>query len=303
MLRAANRAISDADRNVATLRNQRDVFDVEKPVAAGDADSNPSDAFLLHTRTLMHLKEKQDELREDVEALSRERREADAECEKLQKKRGKADRVSNARGHLTRIEQAVEDIQKVLSDGSRSDLERAINKIASQVLLRNYTIHLTPNFDIEARQNGIEIGGSSSDHSWVTFAFVGAISGLIGTYDKKLDNMDEAGSVELEPGAGYPLVLDAPFSPFGETYSTEFAERLPDLAPQSVLIVRADQLAHLEPILGAGPGKTRAYLMCLHGPPTADKQEIPWRDGSKRTYVKPSDHLDNVRTTLEELPL
>lgn len=302
-LRAASKAISDADRDVATWRSKRDEFDAENPVAAGDADSNPTAAFLNHTRNLVHLKERQDELREEVEKLSRERRGADAKCDRLQRMRGKADRVSNARGHLTHIEQAVEDIQKVLSDGSRSDLERAINKIASQVLLRDYTIHLTPDFDIEARQNGIEIGGSSSDHSWVTFAFVGAISGLIGTYDRKLGSMDEAGSVELEPGAGYPLVLDAPFSPFGETYATEFAERLPDLAPQSVLIVREDQLAHLEPILNAGPDKTRAYLMCLHGPPSADKQEIAWRDGSKRAYVRPSDSWDNVRTTLEELPL
>ena len=303
LLRAASETISDADRDAATWRNKCDEFDAENPLAAGDADSNPSEAFLNHARTLMGLEENLDERRKEVEALSRKKREAEEECEKLKKKRSKADTVSNARGHLTRIEQAVEDIQKVLSDGSRNDLERAINKIASQVLLRDYTIHLTENFDIEARQNGIEVGGSSSDHSWVTFAFVGAVSGLIGTYDRKLASMDEAGSVELEPGAGYPLVLDAPFSPFGETYATEFAERLPDLAPQSVLIVREDQLVHLEPILGAGPDKTRAYLMCLHGPPSADKLEIQWRDGSNRVYVRPSDSWDNVRTTLEELPL
>ena len=303
LLKAANKAISDADRNVATWLNKRDEFDAENPATAGDADSNPGAAFLLHTRTLEQLKIKQGDLRAEIEALARQRRDADNKCEKLQKKRGKADKVSNARGHLTRIEQAVEDIQKVLGDGSRSDLERAINKIASQVLLRDYTIHLTPNFEIEARQNGIEIGGSSSDHAWVTFAFVGAVSNLIGTYDRKLHNMDEAGSIELEPGAGYPLVLDAPFSPFGETYAAEFAERLPNLAPQSVLIVREDQLDHLQPILSAGSDKTRAYLMCLHGPPTADMQEIPWVDGTKRTYVKPSDDPSFVRTTLEELPL
>ena len=303
LLEFANKAISDADRDVAICRNKRDEFKAENPLTAEGIDSNPTDAFLQHTDTLEHLNEELDKLREKVEGLSSEKRDAEAKCEKLQGMQGKADRISNARGHLTHIEQAVEDIQKVLIDGSRNDLERAINKIASQVLLRDYTIHLTPNFEIEARQNDIEIGGSSSDNSWVTFAFVGAISGLIDTYDRKIDSMDKAGSIELEPSAGYPLVLDAPFSPFGETYATEFAERLPDLAPQSVLIVREDQLAHLEPILSAGPTKTRAYLMCLHGSPTAEKQEITWRDGSTRTYVKPSDSWDNVRTTLEELPL
>ena len=303
VLRTVNIAIFDADREVATWLTKRDEFDEEHPVAAGEADSNPSAAFLFHTRNLMQLRTKQDELKVDVAALSQKKHDAQKDCENLQKKRKKADEVSNARGHLTRIEQAVEDIQKVLSDGSRSDLERAINEIASEVLLRDYTIHLTSNFYIEARQNGIEIGASSSDRAWVTFAFVGAVSNLIGTYDRKLDNMDEAGNIELEPGAGYPLVLDAPFSPFGETYAAEFAERLPELAPQSVVIVREDQLAHLAPILGAGPDNARAYLMCLHGPPTTEKQEISWRDGSKRAYVKPSDDPNYVHTTLEELPL
>ena len=303
VLRAADKALADAHRNMATWLDKREDFDADNPGVSGDADSDPTAAFLNHTRTLEQLKKMQNALRADVDALSRERRDADNEYDKLKKRRGKADKVSNARGHLTRIEQAVEDIQKELSDGSRGDLERAINTIASEVLLRDYTIHLTPNFDIEARQNGIDIGGSSSDHSWVTFAFVGAISGLIDAYDRKLDRMDEAGNIELEPGTGYPLVLDAPFSPFGEKYAAEFAERLPGLSPQSVLIVREDQVVHLEPILGAGPDKARAYLMCLHGPPTVDKQEIPWRDGSRRAYVKPSDNPNNIRTVLEELPL
>ncbi len=302
-LRAADIAIADAHRDMATWLSKREEFDADNPGVGGDAGSDPTTAFLNHTRTLEQLKIKQNELRASVESLSRERRDADNEYDRLKKRRGKADKVSNARGHLTHIEQAVEDIQKELSDGSRSDLERAMNTIASEVLLRDYTIHLTPNFDIEARQNGIDVGGSSSDHSWVTFAFVGAISGLIDAYDRKLDNMDEAGNIELEPGTGYPLVLDAPFSPFGEKYAADFAERLPGLSPQSVLIVREDQLVHLEPILGAGPGEARAYLMCLHGPPTADKQEIEWRDGYKYAYVRPSEDPNNIRTVLEELPL
>ena len=303
VLRAANEAIADAHRSMATWGTKLDEFYAENPAVEGDSGSNPLNAFIQHSRTLENLNREQSDLREHVDALARARREADNQYDKLKKKRGQADEVSNARGQLTRIEAAVEDIQVELSDGSRRDLQRAINKIASEVLLRDYTIHLTENFDIEARQNGINIGGSSSDHSWVTFAFVGAISGLIDMYDRELDNMDEAGNIELKPGAGNPLVLDAPFSPFGERYAAEFADRLPDLAPQSVLIVREDQLAHLEPILNAGPDKTRVYLMCLHGPPTAEKQEIPWRDNSRRAYVIPSDDPNNIRTVLEELPL
>ena len=303
VLRAANDAIADAHLSMATWRSKLDEFHADNPAVGGDAGSNPLNAFIQHSRTLEKLERDQNDLRAHVDTWFRKRREADNQYNKLKKRRGQADEVSNARGHLTRIEQAVEDIQAELSDGARRDLERAINTIASEVLLRDYTIHLTENFEIETRQNGVEVGGSSSDQSWVTFAFVGAISGLSAAYDKIIDNMDEAGNIKLELGTGYPLVLDAPFSPFGKEYAAEFAERLPGLAPQSVLIVREDQLVHLEPILDAGADKTRAYLMCLHGPPTVDKQEITWRNGFKHAYVKPSDDPNNIRTELEELPL
>ena len=303
VLRDANSAISNAHRQMATWHGKLDEFDEDNPSVGEDVGSDPFKAWKKWTHQYGEHTNRQKEL-EDLKAeLSKERREATTECEKLREKRGKADDISKARAHLTRVEQVVEDIQKALRDGSRGDLERAINTIASQVLLRDYTIHLTPNFDIQARQNGIDVGASSSEHAWVTFAFVGAITGLIDAYDRRLESMGDAGKVSLQPGDGYPLVLDAPFSPFGEEYATEFAKRLPGLAPQSVLIVREDQLHYLDPILDAGSDKVRAYLMCLYGRPTADRQEIQWRDGSNRAYVKPSGDPDNVRTTLEELPL
>ncbi|MCY3635519.1 MAG: AAA family ATPase [bacterium] len=303
VLRAANKAISDAHRDMATWLGERDEFDADNPSVGEDASSDPFTAWKKWTGQHEQLKSRQKKLEDRKEELSKERREAATQFERLLEKRGKADNISKARGHLARVEEAVEDIQRALSDGSRGDLERAINQIASQVLLRDYTIHLTPNFDIEARQNGIDVGASSSEHAWVTFAFVGAITGLIDAYDRRLDSMGDAGNVSLEPGDGYPLVLDAPFSPFGEDYAKEFAKRLPGLAPQSVLIVREDQLDYLGPILDAGPTKVRAYLMCLYGRTTAEKQEIIWRDGSSRAYVKPSDDTDDVRTVLEELPV
>lgn len=303
VLREANKAISDAHRQMATWLDKLDEFDEDNPSVGEDAGSDPFKAWKKWTRQYEGHINRQKELEGKKAELSKERREAATKFEKLLEKRGKADNISKARAHLTRVEQAVEDIQRALREGSRGDLERAINTIASQVLLRDYTIHLTPNFDIEARQNGIDVGASSSEHAWVTFAFVGAITGLIDAYDRRLESMGDAGKVSLEPGDGYPLVLDAPFSPFGEEYATEFAKRLPGLAPQSVLIVREDQLHYLNPILDAGPDKVRAYLMCLYGRPTADRQEIQWRDGSNRAYVKPSGDPDNVRTTLEELPV
>ena len=136
---------------------------------------------------------------------------------------------------------------------------------------------------------------------------MGALAGLIDVYNRDLERMDEAGNIELQVGTGYPLVLDAPFSPFGEEYATQFADRLPSLVPQSVIIIREDQVHHLAPIMTGG-AEVRAYLMCFHGPRADIHQTIKWGDGDswgdgcERAYVRPAEHPARVRTELVELP-
>lgn len=303
LLGNCNIALANAHRKMSNWNRQLEEFLSEHPNPTRSFGSEPHKAFLQHTHTLEGLRKQQASLLERETILIGERRAADMKYDSLTTKKGIADKISKARGQLIRIEQTVEDILRVLRDSSRKDLERAINQIAKDVLLRDYSIHLKEDYTIEARQDGMEIGGSSSDNAWITFAFVGAISKLMDMYDKKLSNLDEAGNIELDLEAGYPLVLDAPFSPFGETYASDFAERLRDLAPQSVLFVRADQIRFLEPILHPDSALTRVYLMCLHGPPSTEPQAIPWRDGSERAYVLPADNHISVRTELKELPL
>ena len=305
-LRAAAAAMHDAHAEMKTQLSKRLAFDEEHPLVHHDAP--PEDPF----ETWKHFKRIHDDLDREQGNLKRQRaellqqkRDAAHERDRVQRQHGKADNARRARTHLERVEQAVEDLQNHVRPRSRADIERAINDIARDVLLRDYTIRLTPDFELEPRQNGIRIGAASSDRAWVTFAFVGAIAGLIEKYNQ-FEEMDEAGNVKLEQGHGYPLVLDAPFSLFGDQYATSFAERLPQLVPQAVVIIRGDQIRHLDPIMTSNT-RVRGYLMCLYGPRDIH-QEIAWGDGtswgdgSTRPYVMQAETPEGVRTEIVELP-
>lgn len=305
MLIAVEKEIHNAHRAMTTWRDKRDAFDEDNPRLQQPLGANPIDTWQKYLRMGTALEGRQESLEKEEASLSRAKRDTENRYERLRRAQGKADDVAEARGHLYRIERAIEDLKKLLRDGSRRDVERAINKIAQEVFLRDYTISLTPDFDIEVHQDGISVGASSSERAWVTFAFVAALAGLIEKYDK-LTRMDEAGEIELELGSGYPLVLDAPFSPFGDDYASQFAERLPSLGNQAVLIIRDDHLDHLAPIMDRHLD-TRAYLMRFHGPRDIEQTITwgdgeTWGDGSERIYVKPAGDGALIRTELVELP-
>ena len=305
LLSAAETAIHDAHRDMTKWRDKRDAFDEDNPQMPRSVDANPVDTWRKYLRISTELEAKQTRLEREEERLSQEKRDAENKYEQLRRAKGKADDVAEARGRLYKVERAIEDLKKLFRDGSRRDVERAMNKVVREVFLRDYTISLTADFDIEVRQDGLNVGASSSERAWVTFAFVAAIAGLVEKYDK-LTRMDQAGQIELELGSGYPLVLDAPFSPFGDDYATQFAERLPSLGNQSVLIIREDHLDHLAPIM-TGSVEVRAYLMRFHGPRNVEKTITwgdgdQWGDGSERVYVKPADDPSQIRTELVELP-
>jgi DNA sulfur modification protein DndD len=305
VLRAAETAISDAHRDMTTWHDKREQFDEDNPQLSRSVGANPVETWKKYLRMSNELEDKQKDLERDERRLSREKSDAQNKYEQLRRAKGKADAVAEARGRLFKVERVIEDLKRLLRNSSRRDVERAINKIVREIFLRDYTISVTSDFDIEVRQDGLNVGASSSERAWVTFAFVAAIAGLVEKYDK-LVRMDEAGEIELDLGSGYPLVLDAPFSPFGDAYATQFAEKLPNLGNQSVLIIRDDHLDHLGPIM-TGSVDVRAYLMQFYSPREVE-QTITWGDGSlwgdgsKRTYVKPADDSSQVRTELVELP-
>lgn len=303
-LQGAQTAIHDAHGRRKTLEDELKEFDEQNPIPEW-AGSDPSETWRQYQRKYTELRQEQEILEASREELLQKRREAERKFNRLTRQQDSADKVAGARGHLQNLENTIEDLHTLFSSRAREDTQRLMNSIARDVFFRNYTIQLTDGFDLHVQQDGLDVGASSGESAWVTFAFVGALANLIDQYGD-LKNMAEAGASELKPGSGYPLVLDAPFSPFGEELATQFAERLATLVPQSVVIIREDQIRHLNPIM-TGEASVAAYLLCLYGPRDDVKQTITWGndrwgDKSVRPYVQPAGDPSKVRTEILALP-
>lgn len=265
------RAAANAEGERRRLANRMLELRNKQPDIGSHADPRTTmEAWQQTTQKVMNLKTELQALAEVLPRLERRKNEVEQGLQRLLKKDGDARTVGRARELLSNVESALTTIQKSIRAAARQDVERAMNRHYSAALLKNYSISLLQDFRFEIRDQGTghPVGASSSETALATFAFVGAIAGLMPVYanlDQLLPKGDgkSVGGVEADLSRAYPVVLDSPYSPFGADYSARFSNKLPDLLPQSIIIVREDHLRYVEPMLKAGRVGA-AYILRLH---------------------------------------
>jgi hypothetical protein len=265
------RAAAEAEGLLRRLKNREMELLNKKPDLGSHADPKATmEAWQKATQSVVHLNAELQTLEPKLAELERKKDEAERNYQKQLAKVSDAQTVSRARAMLSKVEATLTTIQKAIRAAARQDVERAMNRFYSSLLLKDYSIALSNEFrfqihDVKTRN---QVGASSSETALATFAFVGAIAGLMPVYanlDQLLPKGDNksVGRLQADISRAYPVVLDAPYSPFGAEYSARFSERLPDLLPQSIVIVREDHLPYVRPMLEAGRVGA-AYLLQLH---------------------------------------
>ncbi len=243
----------------------------------------------------------------ELPKLERAKNDAERDHQKALKKNTDAQTIGRAREFLSNVESTLSTIQIAIRAAARKDVERAMNTFYSALLMKDYRISLTDEFryEITDESSGRRVGASSSEVALATFAFVGALAGLMPVYaniDQLLPKGDDQspGGLSADTSRAYPVVLDAPYSPFGTDYSARFSEQLPGLLPQSVVIVREDQLQYVEPML-AGRRVGAAYVIQLHSG-KEESRTIRWL-AHDVDYVVNTDDQEAPHSKLAALPL
>ena len=278
------REVSDAaqaDSDVRRLTNQeRELLD-RKPEHSHADPEGTMRAWQDAVKTTMRLKGELETVSQDLPGVERQKKDAERKHQDQLKKSESTATVGRAREFLSNVESTLGQIQGIIRRSARQDVERAMNLFFRPLLLKEYRIELTEQFKYQVmdESNDREVGASSSEVALATFAFVGALASLMPAYaniESLIPRGDGKSPGGLTPdlSRAYPVVLDAPYSPFGQEYSERFSERLPDLLPQSIIIVREDQVKFLEPMLRARR-VGRAYLLRMHSG-KEDAKTIQW---------------------------
>ena len=280
-----NKMAMVAKRNLIALKQQKTkLIDAQPDISHGDPGKTRA-AWQDQEKRLSKLQEELTILSKKIPDLELAKKNAEKKYGAALNKQTKTKVIGDARRLLTSVEETLTKIQEIVRTCARKDVERAMNDFYTPLLLKNYCVSLTDDFryEIVDESNSRSVGASSSEVALATFAFVGAIAALMPSY-ARLERLLPAGdgksvgSMLADKENAYPVVLDAPYSPFGKEYSDQFSQALPDLLPQSVIIVREDQLEYVDAMLD-GKRVGSAYVLQLYSG-GADNKELVWQNNN-----------------------
>ena len=146
---------------------------------------------------------------------------------------------------------------------------------------------------------------SQSEKTALTLAFLGAVAGLAPQYRSLLTRptMADMGNIRLVPGVAYPVVLDAPYSPFDDTYAATVTQAITDLATQVVVTSSKNKVRHLEAIEGK-VGKSYVFHMTTSSNRAPGKvfsdETVTWH-GRQVPYVTVDEGTTDAVTRIEAI--
>jgi DNA sulfur modification protein DndD len=306
ILKLKNEAIK-AEKNLVSLKQQVNKLIDEQPEISHSDPGQTRKAWQQQERHLLNLQEELRQIRSELPTLELAKNNTEKKYSAALNKQTKTKAIGEARSLLTSVEDTLTKIQGIVRTCARKDVERAMNDFYTPLLLKNYRVSLTDDFryEIVDATNSKTIGASSSEVALATFAFVGAIAALMPSY-ARLERLLPAGdgksvgSMRADKTNAYPVVLDAPYSPFGKEYSDQFSLALPDLLPQSVIIVREDQLEYVNAMLDSKRVGS-AYVLQLHSGGVENK-ELVWQN-NKYGYVLNIEGEEASHTKISTLPV
>ena len=306
ILRYDKESIQANRRRIKLELRRKELLDQQPEISHSDP-AKIREAWQKQERILLDYQQEQKQVAKDLPTLQQAKKDTEKRYQTALKKQSKAKSIGNARGLLSSVEEALSSIQATVRNCARKDVERAMNDFYTPLLLKNYRVKLTEDFHYKIIDEctGRAVGASSSEVALATFSFVGALAALMPDY-ARLENLLPAGdgksvgSIHADNTNAYPVVLDAPYSPFGKEYADQFSQALPELLPQSIIIVREDQLKYLDSLLNDKRVGT-AYILQMHSG-HADNKTLTWQN-NEFGYVLNIDGVETSHTKIIPLPV
>jgi DNA sulfur modification protein DndD len=171
-----------------------------------------------------------------ISSFSRDVEQLKAEQQRLSTSNAKAMRLLNRRTLADRASGAL----RAILDGHEADakafISREVNTILKTTARRDYRFSFGEGFNFDLTyENGRTVPRSSGENQLLSLAFIAALIKFC------KDRSVADGSSFLIPGIVAPLVLDSPFGQLDNTYRSDTARFIPEMAQQVALFVSSSQ--------------------------------------------------------------
>jgi DNA sulfur modification protein DndD len=178
-----------------------------------------------------------------------------------------AQRAQRRIERLSQVISLLEEILRLESEELRIELGREIERIFRSISLHDYKLQLTDQFTLRLTKliasNGgqvaVDVATSTGQRQVMSLVFISSLVALA-----KRRNEIPTILRDLQ-GGDYPLVMDSPFGQLGVEFRASVARHVPELAPQTIIMVSSSQyMGDVERELGASNRVGRRYILRYH---------------------------------------
>ncbi|MBB3084692.1 AAA family ATPase [Geodermatophilus sabuli] len=297
----ADNALIAAKARLAEAERALEEFEADQDEVDPDQGALARAKLRARQRTLHELETEAEQIDRLIEDAEGEESEAKLEYERKASRQDEYRQKQVVQTLLADTAGVFDRIADAMRRYGRTDFQRALNATYSRMINKPYVLEVADNFTVRATVNGRTRALSQSEKTALTLAFLGAVAGLAPQYRNLARKAELADMGNVRIGAdAYPVVLDAPYSPFDETYAGTITTAIGDLGTQVVMTVSKAALKDLERIEHR-VGK--AYVLELKtssdgGPEGIFENElVRWR-GKDAPYVTIDESLKDAVTSV-----
>ena len=307
-----SRILDEGDNQLIAARSQ--LVEAERALlefeSDQDEDIDPDQAakafakLRLRQRNQHELEVELEEISARIEAAELQEAEAKVDYERKANKQEEYRKKQVVQALLSDTAGVFDRISDAMRRYGRTDFQRALNASYARMINKSYQLEVADNFTVRATVQGRTRALSQSEKTALTLAFLSAVAGLAPQYRDimRRAQLTDMGNIRVGGGESYPVVLDAPYSPFDRTYAGTITTAIGDLATQVVLTTSASPVEHLRRI-ERNVGK--AYVLHMRtssqsAPQGGFEDEVVNWAGRSSRYVTVDDSLNDAITTIEE---
>lgn len=171
-----------------------------------------------------------------ITSFTRDVEQLKVDQQRLSTSNTKAMRLLNRRSLAERASGALRSILDGHEADAKAFISREVNAILKTTARRDYRFSFNEGFSFDLTyENGRTVPRSSGENQLLSLAFIAALIKFC------KDRSVADGSSFLIPGIVAPLVLDSPFGQLDNTYRSDTAKFIPDMAQQVALFVSSSQ--------------------------------------------------------------
>jgi DNA sulfur modification protein DndD len=182
------------------------------------------------------------------------------------------------------------EIYDTLAKEVRVRLDERVRSIYGSISFKPYTAHLTEDFHLRLTNSvgGYElpVSRSTGENQILSLSFIGGIAAI--ARDRYLSQQGQSAGEQILSFRGgiYPVVMDSSFGNLDYEYQAQIATAIPDLAPQTIILVsKAQGMGHVKEKISPRTG--RYYVISFHTPRDVTPETITI-NGHEALYIGPS---------------